>query len=225
MTEYENKKIKELITNCIPQYRVNSPEEYESICNELSYSGNYELQSGAYKYAIISENADFVLKIPLSGRETDYGFQSFEDNCFYEAEMYKKIKDLGFDCFFAQTIYYDTIDEVPVYTQEKVITYYDANISNPFRGRGKKFRQLKRWIKENYEYGLSDDSIFDLPKQWWQAALKYYGLTKVKAFINYIQSNEDFIYDIWCDLHWENFGFRESDGSPCILDFSTASDT
>lgn len=226
MTEYEKQKIREIVNNYIPQDRKNDYVFLENLESEILYVGNYHIESGCYKIVIIPDDADFVIKIPFNKKDWCGKVLSIEDNCLDEQNIYVRMKQRGFSCFFSEPKLFEKINGIPVYTQEKAKTYLAASdcLNEECRLRGRRYRKFRKWIKNinDGEY-CSRICFFDIPKPWWAAALKYYGFEKVKQFAKYIMSEEQDICDVLADLHQENFGFRENDGSPCIIDFSSNS--
>ena len=236
MMDYNIEEIEELVLNYVPKELAADDDLMETIYDNISYYGAYDVQRGAFKMAIIPQFEDWVIKLPFNG-EIDYDgdFTPFPeeekvDCCLLELSFFNRMKKLGFDCFFADTKFVGTINKTPTYVQEKVRVY--ASLREEERKYKDKnlgsFCDLYRWLENStnycdtdfYEVDEENNTLFNLPSIWWRKAVDIYGVDKVKNFMLFILTEDPDIDFIFCDLHCCNFGFRKIDGTPCILDFT-----
>ena len=227
MTEVEKREIHRLVDNYVPLIiRTNNYNELDEIenaviCNEEPYT----FRHGSYKMVFIPDDENFVIKIPFNKERWCRKLIDIPDNCLDETKIYKRMKKRGFANFFSEVTFLENYNDIPIYIQEKATTYYNTNCNRIKNCKlsGRRYKKFLKWIdKKGIDY--SSNYIIDIPKSWWAAALRYYGFQKVKDFAEYILSEELDISCVCADLHGDNFGFRESDGSPCIIDFSSNSE-
>lgn len=183
---------------------------------------------GCSKLVFKPPNASYVIKTPLTGYYSDdkeYIYSDFtgakgskpNDYCNAELELYQSIKETHSDilCFFAETAYIGCNKQgKPFYAQEKVIPafYYEDDDNEELLLRPSEASKV--FVADRIRHNDKDYNNFDA--QWLALALDYYGDQKLKNLFNYLASNKD----LSNDLHTQNYGYRVSDGSPCILDFS-----
>ena len=228
MTEVEKREIHSLVDNYVPlTVRTNDLDGLEEIenaviCNEEPYLFRY----GSYKMVFIPEKGKYVIKIPFNKAQWSGELFNVPDNCLDEIKIYKRMEERGFSCFFSKVTFLENYNDIPIYIQEKATTYNNTNCNHIKNCKlsGWRYRKFLKWLEEEGEIDYSSNYIVGIPKSWWAAALRYYGFQKVKEFAEYILSEELDISCVCADLHGDNFGFRESDGSPCIIDFSSNSE-
>lgn len=214
-------KIKNEIINIIEKYVPESRSVYYLDTNKEIYKTfseiGYRIEFGAFKMVLIPKNKEYnwVIKIPLNA-----GF--YEDGCLLEYRMYKKMVEKNLDCFFAYTYFLCKVRDIPVYIQEKVKPYLYHH--RCCLDSTRKIFDICREISKETDGIIEDiqDMIFVLPASWWNISIKNYGVEKVKRLIRLICDGDSDILQTWGDLHQGNFGYRNSDGAPCILDFSEA---
>lgn len=180
------------------------------------------VQFGATKLVIISRFLHgVVLKIPFRGRwfptavyyeEEDwdfdeaYEFEPFgcEDYCLEELNRYIKLKEKDFAMFFSKT---EKLCEDPrigtVIVQEETIT--KSNTVSRYRASEKASR-------------LSANMNTPMDSLWVALCIDEYGEDLVKDFFAYCRDEDE--DDLLSDCHYDNYGYRKKDRSPCILDFS-----
>lgn len=180
------------------------------------------VQFGATKMVIISRNLQgVVLKIPFRGRwfptaayyeEEDwdfdeaYEFEPFgcEDYCLEELNRYIKLKEKDFAMFFSETEKLCEGSSIgTVIVQEETIT--KAHTVSRYRASEKASR-------------LSAKMKTPMDSLWVALCIDEYGEDLVKDFFAYCRNEDE--DDLLSDCHWDNYGYRKKDRSPCILDFS-----
>ena len=151
-----------------------------------------------------SGNPDKVIKFPFCGmywynseNELDYApFEVVQDYCAEEADIYYEACELGLECFFAETEFGGcTKDGTKFYISERVRGY----VKN------------KDTSKDSYEKASS--FYCNICDAWLADAIEFYGLDKVRALINFLDSHQ------LSDFHTGNLGTR-ANGAPVLLDYS-----
>lgn len=204
---------------------------------------------GVSKIAFLLKGASYAVKLPFTGqycyhrgwddddddwagKESEegetfdwYSGASCADGCNYcEAELnkYDKLVDLGFGMFVAKTEFGGYTDTAtPYYLQELVSPYsYGGRIKATTPPTQKSLDAADKFLER--EGGQSfierNEVARTFTNKFFLADLiEAYGAEKVEEFCHYVQTEDREIAD---DLHTGNFGYRVSDGSPCILDFS-----
>ena len=210
------------------------------ICNQY----DAEWRCGASKMCIIPRESDMVIKLPFKGTiyydNDDCPFlEEFEssgsesctwDYCLAEVELYNKVAAAGFECFLARTeAYGNTHNGHPMYIQEKVQVYGEG--ASPSKEVSEDSRDKSNTIMQSYRnYIYHSTSTEEMSREqligWtFSEAGEYfiaslidaYGYDKVADFSAWVFVNAR---NIAIDLHHGNIGYRESDGTPCLLDFS-----
>lgn len=169
---------------------------------------------GASQFVLYSFDSDIVIKLPFNGMycwdndENDEVFRPFQlvDNyCERALELYDQAIDDGFGEFFGKMERVGfTLDGVPIYTQEKIITENDTRVD--------KDEVTDSWDKAS---NLKDNIKISLSIHWVAKAIDFYGEDKVSDFLIYIKKNH-----MNEDLHTNNYGYRKSDGAPVLLDWA-----
>ena len=204
---------------------------------------------GASKLCLIPEENKYVIKIPFNGcfyldidnNETFSRFycaktENEYDNwnyCLSELEIYNKAKDAGFEMFLAETDYLGASKTGhPIYVQEKVLPYAefytkDKNTSSDnSKEISKRIHNIYRNFCYNYhlinnENMLADEAIgyvfCETGEAFLAMIIETYTYELVEKFSRWVI---DEAREIAMDLHCRNIGFRASDGTPCLLDFS-----
>lgn len=192
------------------------------------YSINEEakVNHGISKAVIIDPDLDVVVKIPFNsdfyynmenGDDLTYNpdlpdiIETIEKNyCQIEADIYKECAGTGYGIFLART---EEIDEKH-YIQEKCKMYEDKyDICN------EEFQKSTSKAIKKYEEKLKDKKYF-FPSRFLLDMIKSYGEDKTFKFLNFLNSDSDIARTISSDLHNGNIGYRVSDGTPCIIDYS-----
>ena len=99
------------------------------------------------------------------------------------------------------------------YVQEKCETYehkYDTCDDD--------FKEKTAKDIEKYKNKLEGKRFF--PSRFILDLIKSYGEDKTFNFLEFLKSDSDIARSISMDLHNENIGYRVSDGTPCIIDYS-----
>lgn len=134
-----------------------------------------------------------------------------DNYCQIEADIYQECIDdgYGYEIFLAKT---KEIDELH-YVQEKCETYgnkYDTCDDN--------FQKKTAKDIEKYKNKLEGKHFF--PSRFILDLIKSYGEDKTFDFLDFLSSDSDIARSISMDLHNDNIGYRVSDGTPCIIDYS-----
>lgn len=195
-----------------------------------------EVEYGLSKLVIIPSDSSVVIKIPFNGMD-EYQYKEYDeenddededyddgewvwsnfygasgsipdDYCQAEYEKFLSLKDKNLECFVAETEFYSKVDSTNIFIAEKVIPFDNLykNIPNPSK---KSKETAEQWRKSRKLYCFNED--------WLANCIDFYGQEKVEKFINYCYNDDN---DIIRDLHGGNFGYRQKDNSPCILDYS-----
>lgn len=212
---------------------------------EEIYSQYYsEWRCGASKMCIIPSEGDMVIKLPFRGTmyyddEGNPYIEKFENSgsescawnyCLAEVELYNKAAAAGFECFLAKTeAYGKTYNDHPMYIQEKVEVYEDgASFSKEVsEGSGEKSKTIMQSYRNYIHHSTSTEEMSREQLIGWTFAeageyfiaslIDAYGYDKVADFSAWVFLNAR---NIAIDLHWGNIGYRKSDGTPCLLDFT-----
>lgn len=177
-----------------------------SFCHTVGFQ-EISLYNGASKGVIVSDELEYVVKIPFAARYSG----KIADYCKFEYENYCEAKKAKLDNFFAETIFLGEILGVPVYLQEKLDcdeerlsnTHYNLayneycklfELNTSAAETVEKFQEY--YEEEFYSTGVDGDS----------SMLDLFRLThspeEVYAFDNFCNKH--------CinDLHMGNFGYR-----------------
>ena len=202
-----------------------------------------EWRCGASKMCIIPSEGDMVIKLPFKGNiyydiEGNPFIERFEcsgsesstwDYCLAEVELYNKVVAAGFECFLAKTeAYGNTYDGHPMYIQEKVKVYCEGAAPSKEVSVGNK--EKSKTIMQSYRNYLLNNSTEEMSREQligWTfsetgeyfiaSLIDAYGYDRVADFSKWVFLNAR---NIATDLHRGNIGYRESDGTPCLLDFT-----
>lgn len=184
-----------------------------------------EIHCGCTKAVIIFEEYDYVIKIPFKGTwigvyddEGCYDYDNFEfmnyesasysedewNYCESELNIYKKIKESGFDNFIAPVDFLCfSKNNYPIYIQEKAIIFSQSSSNSATENSAKEAFTLI----ERHHTALSVD--------WIALAIDYYGKSIVDNFLSYLDET-----DMIEDLHSGNIGFTIDDMKPVIIDYA-----
>ena len=192
------------------------------------YTGNYSINNGISKVAIIFYDLPFVLKIPFNGHwEYDYEYDAEHDewydteeprfNYFYCARAYDSsdycwneldkvelAQDRGYGELLADMadVYTDSNGR-HFYIQEKVLPLHEASsvVSKPSNDSLKKAQSM--------------DSIYNSCNVEWRASvIEHYGEQFWISFVNWNESGDLGYLE---DMHGGNYGYRY-DGTPVLFD-------
>lgn len=185
-------------------------------------NGSIKFHFGVSKLCISNYNENYVIKIPFCGHRnylyrdgqiqySDWFFEKYNcaknstrtwDYCLDDVEVCNKAKSSGYERFFAMTEYVGQSYEHPIYKQEKVETF--NQISEP----------RKNSQAANHKAEELHNKYWHLPTKFIADMIDFYGEEETLGFLQYADDND---ID---DLHGNNIGYRVSDGSPCLLDYS-----
>lgn len=200
--------------------------------------------SGASKLCIVPQESEYVIKLPFLG-EIEYEengemilchfnyakTKNRWDYCRAELELYNKAADAGFAYFLAKTEEFGTTNSGhPMYIQEKINVYnvskhkYKKNISYDIKSKTATILEKynDRYMDNRLNDEMTEEELIGyIFAQTGDTFLSYlidaYSYENVAKFSKWVYENAR---EIAADLHWGNIGFRESDGTPCLLDFS-----
>lgn len=182
---------------------------------------------GVSKAVIIDPDLDVVIKIPFNtcfyynannGDDLTYDpdlpdiKENILDNfCQIEADIYQECinEGNGYEIFLAKTKEIDNLH----YVQEKCKTYEDK-----YDTYDDDFQEKTAKDIEKYNNKLEGKRFF--PSRFILDLIKSYGEDKTFNFLEFLKSDSDIARSISMDLHSENIGYRVSDGTPCIIDYS-----
>ena len=181
-------------------------------CNRLFHYielKGYVTATGATKFVVIGDST--VLKIPFNTyidfiRKDKEDIYSIPDYCEIETSIYNQAKEYGgIDQFFAREEKVGEIAGMPIYEQEKCITYRDDE-----RDRDEEYLETIEKISKECDV----KNIFFGCLRWTAELVYYYGWKAVNRLIDYCKE-----YGYINDLHDGNYGYR-ADGTPCFIDYS-----
>ena len=205
--------------------------QIEDVChrvledNDLS---DFDYRTGVSKAVFVSDNYDYVLKIPFSGYwryveerdEEGYftnreefvsyenaGYGSDWNYCETEESIYKNAVEYGVDQFFAATVFYGyTPTNYPVYTQPRVTSYFDYEYDHERTYTREEITHASDIIAGSRRH-------IGLRAEWIVDAIAAFGEDAVLKLIAFI--------DLECitDLHTSNYGYT-LDGKPIIFDYA-----
>lgn len=232
LAKYTNIKLPE-------QFGIFTEEEdcsysFDNFCDEVvAVNNKANIRHGVSKAVVIDPECTYVLKAGFNGsfyyhysdniddenyEEEFEPFFSHENYCEYEHYIYEEMKKRGFAEFFARVV---PVPNTPYYTQERCNPYsnseqcrYDHFCDKNYDSRYNKERtQYEKYKKSSGKiYTCFYDSlnfVYDL--------FKTYGEEKTTDFLNFLQKEK---FGISQDMHTGNFGYRLSDGTPCLIDYS-----
>ena len=213
-------------------------DEYESIDEALDdVFSHHKVQfaKGVSKLCIIPEEANWVVKVPFEGFiQHWYDFdnngneESHEefcynmgagnsrnewDYCLTEVEYYELAKDNNIADFFAKAECFGecrngSYKTLPAYIQEKCITISDLSYEDD-----KKYAPSENSLKRINSSQKYDSKCFD--KNWMASAIDFYGEEKLDELFSFLKEHPQI-----SDFHWANYGYRISDGSPVLIDYT-----
>jgi len=190
---------------CNPK-RMFSEDDISALIESLPI--DLKLRTGVSKCVLIPELENFVIKLPFlyctdddTGEVVELHNAPFcgNDYCYAEYEYYSLARTENLGCFFPETVQYCTYP-YHIYLQEKCIT--ESNT---------KFYPL---TSEQRQFINSLPILNDFSYQWLYECYNWYGINalyKLHQFLKY--------YGI-TDFHADNYGYRASDHSPVLIDFS-----
>ena len=235
---YNHQKIDAILDAITPL-----PEEFGVIVNDyngsepvdffdfqyhiLKVDPEADIRFGMSKFIIIPSDSNVVIKIPFNGifeeREDEDGNyeeelswipfyfgggENSDDYCSTEYEKFLNLKKENLNCFVADTIFYKTISNFKVFLAEFVTPLEDeTNSPEPSKNSVKIADTLNKTIRR-------------INTTWLANCIDCYGEEKVQQFLTFCKSDPD----ILADMHYGNFGYRKSDNTPCILDYSNFQD-
>lgn len=205
----------------------NEPVNFYNISNRvLGIDPEAEICFGMSKLVIIPSDSNVVIKIPFNGMYDEdedyeliwcdfYGAAGSipDDYCQSEYEKYLALKEQHLECFVAETEFYTKVDHTNIFIAENVTSFndlYQETAPSPSKKSNDTAEQLRK-----------NKRLYYLDTTWLANCIDFYGEEKVEQFLQYCKNVDP---DITADIHGGNFGYRKSDNSPCILDYSNFDD-
>ena len=184
------------------------------LCHKHPYDFNFTYSVGTTKLVLFFDDANFVVKIPLRGYNTNADFLfaggagSTWNYCGVEAELYTKAKAENISQFFAETYLLAEIGEskYPIYVQEKVNDFWDYYYYTPIACPAKNAKEINEICTK-----LQLDTL--LRREWLNDVLKKSNKNILTKFLFFVKENSI------NDLHEDNIGWTMS-GMPVLFDFS-----
>lgn len=187
---------------------------------------------GVSKMCLIPEDTNWVLKVPFEGfieyfydedeseaheefvhNEGAHNSKNNWDYCLSEVEYCEIAKDYGVGEFFAEARCFGNCSNgiyktLPAYIQEKCVTYSEIGWED------EKYKPSEDSIKivnssDKYRY-----KSFQL--DWIASAIDFYGEEKVDELFRFLNEHSE----INGDFHSGNYGYRASDNSPVLIDYT-----
>ena len=200
-------------------------EEYQFFCDSVhEINVDAEVRHGISKAVVNDPDLDVVVKVPFFAiyydvdgefdengtyQVTEIDKTPIEENyCELEAFIYNEMPS-EFKIFFAETI---ELDESH-YIQEKCVAYEDIN-ENYATSKKKLEEYNKKYATKFSHKGRLFTASFMLD------LIKTYGEQKVYDFLAFLYEDELIGGTVLQDMHVGNYGYRKSDGTPCIIDYS-----
>ena len=183
---------------------------------------NFDIFTGCSKLVIAPKFADYVIKIPFNGffQGIEEDFTLFErafddpddleawDYCAKEVYIYNLSKIYFAETInpFAKTIFFDTINNWPVYLQEKCESFKSLSFKSPFSNEE---------LSSTY-HTLAEKcgSCCCMNSDWLTYYYKTYGLDKTSSLLEFLQ-----YYELE-DFHSDNVGFSKKTHKLVLIDFS-----
>lgn len=168
----------------------------------------YETYSGASRYVIGHDDADFVIKFATDeGEELDY--------CANEVYIYEKAVESGVDAIFAPCCFVDRIAGYNFYAMMKCNcdsdSFYDNSCDIQYRLWCEE-RGLNPDVSENREDFWNEDGDYDGQSALFDLAREYWPEEFVQRVINFCND-----YEV-NDCHSGNWGWY--DDMPVIVDYA-----
>ena len=214
-----------------------SQEDTEAIEKNLDYDV-FDWNCGATKMVIIPKdsNEKYVIKIPFMYLYSDYEYDDDDEGYYYhefhnaprpkdgmmgstfyrtdwdycetEIEYCELAAAANISEFFPETIKYCDMP-YPIYLQElcvpanrklhKTSSYGRDAISEQIKSKSS--AAIARWC---YHFNAA----------WLQNVINWYGIEKLIQLFTFMEHYK------MSDFHSDNYGYRESDGSPVLIDFA-----
>ena len=214
-----NKEILDLFKDCIFDGILTEYDYEDKILYYLPDDFDYDVEYGATKLVLMPSNENFVIKIPFTGYYTEefdgkegkfkeiyYTFNGADngswDYCKCECERYLTAKQENLEKYFAKTTYLDSINDHPIYIQEKAVIYVNSS---------KKEISLKEEETTRKKCSKQGTCCFNV--HWLNDLLKYCGDKEFEDFLFFIKIN-----GFNDDLHSTNIGYIGN--KPVLVDYS-----
>ena len=218
-----NEEILQLFNTCTIDGVLTENDFEDKVLSNLPDDLKYHYEYGATKLVIILPDCDFVIKIPFSGSYQDFyrtdgyegeyvefenaDFETCEwDYCKTEVNHYILAKNAGFEKYFAKTECIGTINNYPIYIQQKAEIFSETKDLNSY-SEEKKSSTREKCDKED---------LWCFNECWLSDLLDYCGDRIFSLFMSFLKDNE---FD---DLHSSNIGYIN--GVPVLVDYSGFND-
>lgn len=202
-----------ILSNCIFDDKVCSDTFEQNILANLPIDFCYDYDDGATKLVIIPQGAEYVIKIPFTGYyDSDGCYKNFNkanklanfswNYCTTECILYHQAKLRAVEKAFAKQRVIGTVENHPIYIQERVDVFDDVSSFGSEEEKAK----IANYCHKHQICLLPDECVF-----WQRDAIEYYGLKQFNKIMNFIMEAE---ID---DLYRRNLGYVGN--RPVILDW------
>lgn len=190
----------------------------------LSKSDKYKMNGGATKIVIIPNDADYVIKIPITGTyitehdadgnkvhilEGRVDMEEF-DHLEHEQSIWRTLNRESKKVFLPN-ITIGEINGIPIYVQERVAKTFMDTRSDQIEKTEGSVKSAQKLIEKSGYGSNDDDDINILNEDFIAAIVEYYDEETARQVLSDAEEIGD--------LHNENYGFTE-DGRPVIFDYA-----
>lgn len=212
--------------NCIFDGDLDERSFEYKIIEKIEKLFSFQYNCGISKCVIIPSGADFVIKIPFTGKEGEYEeydeeedkyymddeYRDFEgaqygdgnDYCFSEVVLYNMARHERVQKAFCKTKVIGNINGQKIYMQERATPLCSCNKKN--------FKEYSNDYLINLRKSCKSKGYSVFNTEWIALAIDYYGEKIFNKIMTFIKENG---ID---DLHNENIGFIGN--RPVILDYA-----
>lgn len=242
MLKYNKAAVDELIEVIYPYLKDHFSTELEKDTRPLysaieNFDPDAQVYQGISKIAIESSRFNgVVVKISKRGQYflMDYGNGQHHqwapficakdgvdgnDYCLAEYNKYLALKEQGLDSFVAETVLHSSFEKdgitFNIFVQEIVLSYMDC-CDCPLPSK-----ESSTAAKEYQDEDDLDNTVCGFTEDWVANCIDNYGEDKLNNFLTYCCEVDP---DIREDNHYANYGYRASNKTPCILDYSNFND-
>lgn len=191
-----------------------------------TYHGSWA--RGATKAVFIPDDEniyDEVFKVPYTGTydsldgdyedfcRAGYGLEDYNgsswDYCEAELEIYRRAEADGVEELFAEMHYIGECNDLPLYSQERCLSFYEEGGYAP----EKYIKTADKMLKEDKKYGL-----YKFDKIWIARVIETFGEVMCERLSNFIERLD------LADFHSDNYGYSLITGKPIIFDYAGFND-
>lgn len=220
----DTNNILNLFEKCDFREGITEMNYHTNIIQHLPKDFYFKYEFGVSKLVIIPIDEDFVIKIPFIG---EYDYDRCEtvnfacannddkkcwDYCFTEVLYYHEAKKYKAAEILAKSRYIGTVQNYPIYIQQKVETYYSHFCNgNNNSNSDDVFEPKEMDLKEKTFYSKCSEKNIDVFNiKWMMDVFDYYGEKKFDKIMKFVS--------LLNDLHNNNIGYIGT--RPIILDYA-----